>query len=81
MAVLNAYLLANPGITHPSQLNLSVYKSMFKAELQRQIDYFLKHDYYDGQDIHVARVIFDNTFFIQQDPTKYRTMKFFGRDC
>jgi hypothetical protein len=81
MFALNAYLAINPSVL-PNQINNETYKLLFKTAYQRELNRILSREYYDNNpNINVAKVNYDQAQFVIQNPTLYRSLKFFGRDC
>ena len=62
-------------------IDIQYYKLMFKTLYQQQIDLFLSADFYNGDDVSPSRVNYDSPAFALKDPTKYTTLKYYGKDC
>lgn len=76
------HVVATQVIISPnSPIDNQYYKNMFKTIYLLHLNNFLRSDYYDGANVSPARVGYDNSAFSLKDQTKYKTLKFYGRDC
>ncbi|RPD39810.1 hypothetical protein [Chitinophaga barathri] len=74
------YVMANPNAM-PHNFNDDTFVAMFKNAWQYEIDIRLRKKYYQNQYVSPSRVSTDVSSFTVKDPTLWRTLKFWGRDC